>query len=87
MTISAPPPLPQGALQHICPSLQDRWPPPPPRDVWYTPPGGKQGLVCRFLSFLKEIKGKTSMQACMSLFGACLHYAVLPNAVFAAGPG
>ena len=30
---------------------------PPLPDVWYTPPIGKQGLTCRFLSFLKEIKG------------------------------
>ena len=29
----------------------------PAPDVWYTPPPGKQRLRCRFLSFLKEIKG------------------------------
>ena len=28
----------------------------PPPDIWYNPPIGKQGLTCRLLSFLKEIK-------------------------------
>ena len=31
--------------------------PAPPPTLWDTPPIGKQGLRCRFLSFLKEIKG------------------------------
>ena len=60
-------------------------PVPPPRRMGY-PSRGNRGLVCRFLSFLKEIKGKTSMEASMSLFAACLHYAVLPNAIFCCRP-
>ena len=35
-----------------------------------------------FLRKSKEFKGKTTMEASMSLFAACLHYAMLPNAVF-----
>ena len=39
-----------------------------------------------FLRSLREIKEKASMEACMSLFGACLHYAVLSNALFCCRP-
>ena len=28
----------------------------PPPDVWHTLHPGKQGLICKFISFLKEIK-------------------------------